>query len=175
MCWSSTIRAASRNTARAWVFPFGEGRINDQQVERIVQRLAAVAPAKMRVIVTHHPFDLPEGVKETRLLGRAVMAMERLSRAGADLFLAGHLHISHIGHTAERYNIAGHSALVVQAGTVSTRSRGEQPSFNVLRIERPRISVERLVWDPDRRGFAPVAAGQFVHTDNGWLAAGVTS
>jgi hypothetical protein len=101
--------------------------------------------------------------------------MEKLSRAGADLFLAGHLHISHIGHTAERYNLAGRSALVVQAGTVSTRSRGEQPSFNVLRIERPRISVERLVWEPERGGFAAMAVSHFVHTDNGWLAADVTS
>jgi len=69
------------------------------------------------------------------------------NRTGADLFLSGHLHVSHIGHTAERYQIAGHSALVVQAGTVSTRSRGEQPSFNVLRIQRPEISVARMVWD----------------------------
>ena len=68
---------------------------------------------------------------------------KKLAAANADLFLSGHLHISHIGHTAERYNLAGHSSLVVQAGTVSSRSRGEQPSFNVLRVERPRISVER--------------------------------
>src|SRR6185503_13146878 len=99
----------------------------------------------IRIVVTHHPFDLPEGVREERLLGRAAMAMAKLSAAGADLFLAGHLHISHIGHTGERYGSAGHSALVVQAGTVSTRSRGEQPSFNVLRIQRPTIAVERLV------------------------------
>jgi hypothetical protein len=110
-------------------------------------------------------------VKEKRLVGRAVMAMEKLSAAGADLFLAGHLHISHIGHTAERYNIAGHSALVVQAGTVSTRSRGEQPSFNVLRIERPRISVERLVWDPERGAFGEMAPSHFIHTDSGWIPA----
>jgi 3',5'-cyclic AMP phosphodiesterase CpdA len=161
------------NTARSWTW--GEGRINASQVDAIAEHLASAPEGLIRIVVTHHPFDLPEGVKETRLLGRATMAMEKLSRAGADLFLAGHLHISHIGHTAERYSIAGHSALVVQAGTVSTRSRGEQPSFNVLRIQRPRISVERLVWDPERRGFAPMAASQFVHTDNGWLAADVTS
>jgi len=165
--------AVGVNTARSWTW--GEGRINASQAEAVADHLASAPPGLIRIVVTHHPFDLPEGVKETRLLGRAAMAMEKLSRAGADLFLAGHLHISHIGHTAERYNIAGHSALVVQAGTVSTRSRGEQPSFNVLRIERPRISVERLVWDPDRRAFAPMAVTRFVHTDNGWLAADVTS
>ena len=161
------------NTARSWTW--GEGRINETQVDEIVEQLAGVPQGLIRIVVTHHPFDLPEGVKETRLLGRAAMAMEKLSAAGADLFLAGHLHISHIGHTAERYNIAGHSALVVQAGTVSTRSRGEQPSFNVLRIARPRISVERLVWDPERRAFAEMPASHFVHTDGGWLAADATS
>ncbi len=161
------------NTARSWTW--GEGRINAAQVDQIVEHLAGGPKGLLRIIVTHHPFDLPEGVKETRLLGRAVMAMAKLSAAGADLFLAGHLHLSHIGHTAERYNIAGHSALVVQAGTVSTRSRGEQPSFNVLRVERPRISVERLVWDPERGAFAAMPPSHFVHTDGGWLAADTTS
>ncbi len=155
------------NTARS--LTIGEGRINMRQVDGIVRHLAAEPPERIRIVVTHHPFDLPEGVKEARLLGRAVMAMTRLAGAGADLFLAGHLHLSHIGHTAERYRIAGHSALVVQAGTVSTRSRGEQPSFNVLRLERPNISVERLVWDPARRVFAEEAASAFHHTSNGWV------
>jgi 3',5'-cyclic AMP phosphodiesterase CpdA len=157
------------NTARSWTW--GEGRINAAQVDQIVEHLAGVTKGLIRIVVTHHPFDLPEGVKEKRLLGRAAMAMEKLSAAGADLFLSGHLHISHIGHTAERYNIAGHSALVVQAGTVSTRSRGEQPSFNVLRIQRPRISVERLVWDPERGGFVEMAPSHFVHSQTGWSSA----
>jgi 3',5'-cyclic AMP phosphodiesterase CpdA len=167
------------NTARAFTwgdtirsFTLGEGRINEQQVDEIVDRLAGAPSNLIRIIVTHHPFDLPEGVRAERLLGRAAMAMEKLSAAGADLFLAGHLHISHIGHTAERYNISSHSALVVQAGTVSTRSRGEQPSFNVLRIERPQISVERLVWNPDRHGFMETAASIFRHGDGGWTKAG---
>lgn len=155
------------NTARS--LTVGEGRINRRQVDGIVRRLAGEPPERIRIVVTHHPFDLPEGVNEARLLGRAAMAMTRLAAAGADLFLAGHLHLSHIGHTAERYRIAGHSALVVQAGTVSTRSRGEQPSFNVLRIERPNISVERLVWDPARRVFAESAASVFHHTSDGWV------
>jgi 3',5'-cyclic AMP phosphodiesterase CpdA len=158
------------NTARS--FTVGEGKINERQVDEIVRHLAGAPPALIRIVVTHHPFDLPEGVREERLLGRAAMAMGKLSAAGADLFLAGHLHISHIGHTAERYRIAGHSALVVQAGTVSTRSRGEQPSFNVLRIHRPEIAVERLVWDPARALFVESAASAYRHTESGWVAAG---
>jgi 3',5'-cyclic AMP phosphodiesterase CpdA len=157
------------NTARS--FTVGEGKINEEQVDEIVRHLSGAPSGLIRIVVTHHPFDLPDGVREERLLGRAAMAMAKLAAAGADLFLAGHLHISHIGHTAERYRIAGHSALVVQAGTVSTRSRGEQPSFNVLRIHRPKVAVERLVWDPDRATFAEAAASVYRHGENGWRKA----
>jgi 3',5'-cyclic AMP phosphodiesterase CpdA len=154
------------NTARSWTW--GEGRINEQQVDSIVSRISAAGPSLTRIVVTHHPFDLPPGVHERRLLGRARMAMAKLAEAGADLFLAGHLHVSHIGHSADRYRIEGHSALVIQAGTVSMRSRGEAPSFNVLRIERPLITIERFVWDPDSRQFGSTAVDMYRHSHEGW-------
>ncbi len=155
------------NTARSWTW--GEGRINEGQVDQLVSHLSGVPPDVMRIVVTHHPFDLPEGVKEERLLGRADMAMKKLSAAGADLFLAGHLHISHIGHAGERYDIGNHSALVVQAGTLSIRSRGEEPSFNVLRIERPHITVQRMVWNSSRPGYEEASAARYRHGDRGWV------
>jgi 3',5'-cyclic AMP phosphodiesterase CpdA len=156
------------NTARS--LTWGEGRINRRQVDAIVNRLSGLPASLVRIIVTHHPFDLPAGVPHTRLVGRAHMAMARLAAADADLFLAGHLHVSHIGQSAERYRIAGHSALIVQAGTVSTRGRGEQPSFNVLRLARPRITVQRMVWDPVRRWFVEAASGIYEHGRDGWAA-----
>jgi hypothetical protein len=39
--------------------------------------------------------------------------MEALARCGPDLLLAGHLHVGRTGHTAIRYKIKGHSALLV--------------------------------------------------------------
>jgi 3',5'-cyclic AMP phosphodiesterase CpdA len=155
------------NTARSWTW--GEGRINAQQVDRIVTRLKGAPPSLIRVVVTHHPFDLPPGVDEGRLLGRARMAMAKLAEAQADLFLSGHLHLSHASHSAERYRIEGHSALIVQAGTVSLRGRGEQPTFNVLRIERPRITLARQVWNPGRRSFEASAVASYRHTSVGWV------
>jgi 3',5'-cyclic AMP phosphodiesterase CpdA len=157
------------NTARA--LAHGGGRINTGQVERIVKRLAGVPPARVRIIVTHHPFDLPPGVRERRLLGRARMAMARLSQANADLFLSGHLHLSHASRAADRYRIAGHSGLIVQAGTVSSRSRGEQPSFNLLRIARPEIALSKFVWDPATGAFTASDWGRYRHSAEGWVAA----
>ena len=155
------------NTARS--LAWGEGRINEQQVERVVQRLSQLPESLLRVIVTHHPFDLPPGVDEKRLLGRSEMAMTRLAEANADLFLSGHLHISHVSHAAERYKLDGHSALIVQAGTVSRRSRGELPSFNVLQLQRPNITLHRYAWEDATQRFAGVAAGHFRHGAKGWV------
>ena len=156
------------NSARRAILPGGAGRLNEGQVERAAARLKSAAPGVVRVVLTHHPFDLPEGQGEGHLIGRSQMAMARLATVGADLFLAGHLHVSHVGQTAERYKIAGHSALVVQAGTMSTRGRGEPTSFNVVRLARPEITVERFAWDEERQTFLSSWSERFRHGPEGW-------
>ena len=155
------------NTARSLVFK--GGRINKTQVDRLREKFCSLQDEVVKVVVTHHPFDLPEGYDESDLVGRAQMAMTGLAECGADLFLAGHLHISHTGHT-KRYNLRGHSALVVQAGTAtSTRERGEPNSFNLLRIAHPSIVVEKFAWNPSTTAFAVSTIERFEHTDDGWV------
>jgi 3',5'-cyclic AMP phosphodiesterase CpdA len=161
------IAALGLNSARS--FAFGRGRLNALQIRNATDRLRAVPPNVIKIIVTHHPFDLPDDYDAKHLVGRAKMAMTQLASVGADLFLAGHLHVSHVGRTAERYQIEGHSALVVQAGTMSTRQRGEANSFNVLRLNRPHITVERRTWDDGRGTFVEASLRRFRHTDRGWV------
>ena len=161
------VAIAGVNTARSFVFK--GGRINQFQVGRLREKFCSLGRKVVKVVVTHHPFDLPEGHDESALVGRAKMAMTRLAECGADLFLAGHLHISHTGHT-QRYNIRGHSALVVQAGTAtSTRERGEANSFNLLRIAYPAITVEKFQWQPMTASFAVSTSEQFEQTVDGWI------
>jgi 3',5'-cyclic AMP phosphodiesterase CpdA len=155
------------NTARSSVFK--GGRINKSQVTRLREKFCSLGRGVVKAIVTHHPFDLPEGYTERDLVGRARMAMTELAECGADVLLAGHLHVSHTGHT-RRYNIHGHSALVVQAGTAtSTRERGEANSFNLLRLAYPEITVERFSWDPLTTSFTVSTREQFKHTVEGWI------
>jgi 3',5'-cyclic AMP phosphodiesterase CpdA len=156
------------NTARSLTIK--GGRINEDQVAHIREQLCRSDDQLVKTVVTHHPFDLPEGYNDRDLVGRSQMAMTGLADCGADLFLAGHLHVSHTGHTAKRYNIHGHSALVVQAGTASsTRGRGEANSFNVIRIDRPDITVEKLMWQASSSTFVVSGKENFLHTSEGWV------
>jgi 3',5'-cyclic AMP phosphodiesterase CpdA len=156
------------STARSLVIK--GGRINQQQMAYVQEKFCAFEDDKFKILVTHHPFDLPEGYSDRDLIGRAEMAMSGLAACGADLFLAGHLHISHTGHTAKRYRIKGHSALVIQAGTASsTRGRGETNSFNVIRLQHPNINVERLNWNPQKEWFEVASEERFQHSDEGWV------
>jgi 3',5'-cyclic AMP phosphodiesterase CpdA len=164
------IAVCGVNTARSLTFK--NGRINLDQLARIRDTLYPLPDHVLRVVVTHHPFDIGEDVDEDNLLGRASMAMDILSDVGVDLMLSGHLHASAATSTAARYRIDGYSALVVQAGTAtSTRQRGEPNAFNVLRTSRDSIAIERHAWDAAGRDF--VAAGDvetFVREGRRWTA-----
>lgn len=154
------------NTARSLTTKYG--RISERQIARIRERFCACAGGVTKIVVTHHPFDVPEG-RERELVGRAALAMEALAACGADVLLAGHLHLAHTGHTATRYRIEGHSALVVQAGTAaSTRVRGEANSFNVLKIRHPHVNVVRLAWAAAQKTFTVASSEHFRHTPDGW-------
>jgi len=160
------IAVVGINTARSAVFK--GGRINEAQAERLREKLCGLPDRMTKIVVTHHPFNVPEGdPEEDQIVGRAKMALQALAGCGADVFLSGHLHKAHVGHTANRWDIDGVSALVVQAGTAtSTRSRGENNSFNVLRVSPRHIEVERHVWKDAT--FQRDSTEAFDHDGTGW-------
>lgn len=156
------------NTARSLTIK--DGRVNDRQIEITRRQLAAVGDHMVKIIVTHHPFDLPPGPQHHSLVGKAIPAMRAFALCGADLLLAGHAHISSAVSSAGRYNIPGYSALVVQAGTAtSTRGRGEVNSFNVLQIEAHQITVHRLGWEPGQNSFSLAASQSFMQRGSEWF------
>lgn len=165
------IAVIGLNTARSLTIK--NGRINHQQLARVRARLLPLGQHLTKIIVTHHPFDLPAHMGTKDLVGRAETAVQGFAECGADLLLAGHLHASHAGSTAERYPINDYTALVVQAGTAtSTRGRGETNSFNVLRIDASQVAIERFGWDSQLGGFTLKQTNVFRRHGAGWLQAG---
>jgi 3',5'-cyclic AMP phosphodiesterase CpdA len=157
------------NTARAWTWK--DGRINRPQLEKLRATLQAAPPQATKIVVTHHPFDLPAGASG-RVVGRAQLAIKTLAECGVDLLLAGHFHIADTGQTAKRYKLPGYSAIIVSAGTsTSTRGRGQPNSFNVIRIEELGITIERRVWQPGSGAFDVLSTERFQRSESSWIRA----
>ena len=156
------------NTARSLTFK--GGRINEEQISEVRDKMCRLDDDVLKIVVTHHPFDLPDGLDERDIVGRAKLAMPLVADCGADVFLAGHLHVSHVVDTASRYKLPnGRSALVIQAGTAtSVRGRGEANSFNCIDFDRPRLTVTRLECTTPERGFEIADEQVFTQGNAGW-------
>jgi 3',5'-cyclic AMP phosphodiesterase CpdA len=137
------------------------GSISESQIQQVERKLCSLDGDVFKILVTHHPFDLPMPYPRSELVGKARAAMGRIAQS-VDLLLAGHMHISHAASTSLRYRLQGRSAVFVQAGTAtSTRGRGEPNSFNVIRVDPPQLLVERHQWDAEGKTFRCLCVDRF--------------
>ena len=159
------------NTARSMVVK--NGRINKSQIDAIRKTFAALPADVFRVVVTHHPFDSGEGMNPDDRVGRAALAMREFAECGVDLLLSGHLHVGYSGESALSSQVlAGYGALVVSAGTAtSTRVRGEPNEFNVLRVSKSRVEIERHAWMDASMQFSCTGISGFERGEAGWRSA----
>lgn len=138
------------NTARSLTFK--DGRINREQMAIIEERFGAVAPSKMRILVTHHPlFSMPigEGTELSEAVGRHDDAVAAVCRAGVNIALAGHFHRTYAAAARKMVEKAG-GALVIQAGTATSKRlrNDELQSFNWIHAHRnDDIELQVIAWD----------------------------
>jgi 3',5'-cyclic AMP phosphodiesterase CpdA len=161
------IAVLGANTTRS--FTINGGTFRQTDVRRISSILQRLGEPVVRILVGHHPFEQASPVGTRGGRASAPHAIEELVGCGVDVFLTGHMHVGYTGHTAARYSVGGRSAIVVEAGTaVSTRLRGEPNGFNLLRVERSRITIERRAWQ-GAAGFVPVDIQIFGRSPAGWV------
>ena len=157
----------------AHLYPVKGGKITDSQLDNLVELFAGFPSNLIRVLVTHHPFDLPNPYSAHRLIGHARRAVTRLAPV-VDILLAGHVHLSSAGSTSTRYKTDGHAMAFVQAGTaISDRNKGETNSFNVIRTGIPesygkRIVVLRYSWAAEEGRFECRDSKQYGLAEQGW-------
>ncbi len=132
------------NTTRR--FPFVNGRISRDQIETVCNEILPLGGRIFKTVVTHHPFlALPQD-ERYGLVGRAKRALRRFAECGVDLILAGHFHRGYSGLSYPE-DETGRRILIVQASTVSSRTRGEPNGYNMLAIRPPDLTLMHRVWD----------------------------
>jgi 3',5'-cyclic AMP phosphodiesterase CpdA len=169
-CIDQELAVVGVNTARALALT--GGRISEQQVKRVRSALSDLSDETTKIVVTHHPFEMPLGWDARhQVVGRAAMALQALARCGASVYISGHMHRIHAGESSFPFDIGGFRALMVGAGTAtSTRRRGEANSFNTLRISPRHIVVETFGWDDMADAFNPSRSRNFRRVSQGWEA-----
>lgn len=136
------------NTARLW--PIRGGSISTQSIAEVEKKLCSVPKTATRILVTHHPFNLPSEYAQRYLVKRGEKALERLACC-LDLLLAGHMHIGASGRVADRFETPNGSLIFSQAGTaISKRYKGERNSFNLIEIDGAQIRIRKYTWDCDQ-------------------------
>lgn len=125
-------------TTRRWRHKHGE--LSATQIQRVTRLLQAGRPGQLKLIITHQPLDVVTESDRNNLVRGHAAARAAWVAAGADLFLAGHIHLPHlralpglaVDASAPRLNLP----MAVQAGTaLSHRLRGSAPnSVNVVEL-----------------------------------------
>jgi len=134
------------NTARKWasLFDFSRGRISRQQINRVLQSFEGEAEHKLRILIAHHPFWLPDGQKNRGLIGHREAAVTAFTGGGIDLILSGHVHLP--------YWQIQQGMIISHAGTSSSDRLlpGCPNSYKLIRGNRSELTISLFVWDGDR-------------------------
>ena len=144
------IAVVGINTARSLTFK--GGAVSAQQLAAASACFGVLPPHVARIVVTHHPFDIPVGLSGVAVVHGSKRAIAAFAQCDVDLYLSGHLHLIHIASTTKY--VAGYNAPMLVAGTaVSTRARGEPNSFFVFRVDRHVIECDTYAWDTQATAF----------------------
>jgi 3',5'-cyclic AMP phosphodiesterase CpdA len=147
-----------------------DGRINRSQVAAACEQLSRAPATAVRIVVTHHPIDLPLHDLRNAPIARAPMAIRAFAAAEVDLFLSGHIHTGHAMVTGSRQPGLPYAAVIAHAGTaVSTRTRNEPNGWNLIDLEaRDRMTIQQMHWSPSTTRFVPGPSARFHRGPHGW-------
>ena len=139
-----------------------DGEISRDQRERVAAELRRAGATQLRVVVLHQPVAVPRPSEQRNVAHGSEDAVRAWSEAGADLILAGHIHLPFVLPLHEVMSPLARPLWAVNAGTaVSWRVRHDAGnSANVLRtsLEAPRTcTVEHWGFSPAASAFVRAA------------------
>ena len=143
---------------------WSRGRLSASQIS-LAERSLRRSDHDLKIIALHHPVTPGPGRAGAAVIDRASRALSSFAGAGADIVLTGHAHIAQAGvHNTEQGAV-----IVAAAGTASsTRLRGEQPSFNMLRWNREILAIETHRYG--NNGYVRERVHSFARSAIGWVS-----
>ncbi len=108
-----------------------------------------------KILVVHHHLTKLQALGRHDVVGRGRKTLQAALRAGVDLILCGHLHVSHIEPVEVRP--ARHRLVIASAGT-ATSDRGRKPHrrtnfYNVVEVQPACFTIEERRYDPATQRF----------------------
>lgn len=147
-----------------------DGEISASQCERVAALLREADPDQLRLVVLHHPVAIPRLSELVNVAYGSGDAIRTWSAAGADLILAGHIHLPFVLPLHETMPFASKPLWAINAGTaVSRRTRHDAGnSVNVIKtiVGEPRsCSLEQWTFDAAKTAFLCTAEMRLVVSD----------
>ncbi|MGB3212498.1 MAG: metallophosphoesterase [Desulforhopalus sp.] len=151
------------NTARrsGTLIDWSRGRVSPEQISVMAGHLDKCEDEKLRVIVAHHPFWLPEDYRHRHTIGGRDMALSAMRKTGVDIILSGHVHFA--------YTRLLDGLIISHAGTaVSNRLNvNNRNSFKIVRGNRRKLAIE--TWEWGNTSFSIAKERFFNRTRGEWM------
>src|SRR5205814_837408 len=132
-------------------------------LKRVADKLTGLPADTCRVVTVHHHFVPPP--RQASLVSSQVWAARRaldaFERAGVELVLSGHMHRSFIGNSLDFRRRAQRGAILVQAGTATSRrgrlSERFKNTYNLIHINGQNIVITHYMYFAELGKFAPLS------------------
>ena len=141
------IQAVGVNSVRPWRHQ--SGRVREDQLERVAERLVNGARGALRVVALHHQLAGSPWRSRKRPLAHRSHVLERFAEAGADLIIGGHIHQAAVYERREFEAGAGRSVVLSIApgfGQPRPRRAGEARGVMGYVADVDELHVETYLW-----------------------------
>ena len=158
--WGVAIAGINTSRRMQLGLDWSHGSINSKQLRTLEARLGTASQDAVRVVVAHHPLLQPEGamLKPMSPVARANMALATFERLNVRLVLSGHFHLSYVRKHEHRGEVTvgepkgpreaavGHILVAQASSAISTRTRGEPNSYNLIDLTSGVIDISVRQW-----------------------------
>ncbi|MGR4866865.1 metallophosphoesterase family protein [Caulobacter sp. LARHSG274] len=122
---------------------WSKGAVSRRQVREVCAVLGQAEPQGLKIVACHHPLIEMIGGPMTARVRGGTAAAQAFAQAGVDLVLTGHIHVPFV----HPYPFLDGCTQAVGSGTLSVRTRGAPPSFNLIEADAVDIRITALAFE----------------------------